>query len=145
MKIFLNISDLLRDFCRLERGKAAWVCFIGLFMLTGILGHDPWKQDETYSFGIIYHFYATNSWIIPSNAGVPFMEKPPIYYWTSVLLCKVFGGMLELPDAARLASFFYMLVAVYFISKSAWVLDEKRIKESRWIAILLFLSTVNDG
>src|ERR1700743_2948539 len=86
-------------------------CFICLFLVAGVIGHDPWKQDETYSFGIIYHFYKTHSWLVPENAGTPFMEKPPLYYWTAVMLCNLLGNVLPLHNAARLASVFYMLVA----------------------------------
>ncbi|MEI7669897.1 MAG: hypothetical protein WCJ33_07435, partial [Pseudomonadota bacterium] len=93
------------------------IIFIIIFILVGVLGHDPWKQDETYSFGIIYHFLTTNTWLVPYNAGIPFMEKPPLFYWTAVIFCKVFGGVLPLHDAARLASFFYMLVASFFICR----------------------------
>lgn len=89
-----------------------WLAIIAAYLLAGIWGHDPWKQDETYSFGIIYHFFTTHSWVVPVNAGQPFMEKPPLYYWTAVLFMKLLGGVLPLHDAARTASVFYMLVAV---------------------------------
>lgn len=87
---------------------------LGLFLLAGTIGHDPWKQDETYTFGIVYHFLTTHSWLIPVDAGLPFMEKPPLYYWTAVIFCKIFGGFLALPDAARLASVFYTVVTAVF-------------------------------
>src|SRR5260363_115050 len=39
------------------------------YLVPGILGHDPWKQDETYTFGIIYHMLTSGDWGIPVNAG----------------------------------------------------------------------------
>lgn len=97
--------------------SAIWAGFILIFLLAGVIGHDPWKQDETYSFGIIYHFLTTGSWLIPENAGTPFMEKPPLYYWSAVILCKLMGGLIPLPDCARLASFLYILIAMAFVRK----------------------------
>jgi 4-amino-4-deoxy-L-arabinose transferase-like glycosyltransferase len=123
---------------------AAWFGFTGVFLLAGLTGHDPWKQDETYSFGIIYHFYVTHSWLVPVNAGMPFMEKPPLYYWTAALCCRLFGGLLPLHDAARLADFFYMAVATVFMGMSAGVLfrNSPRQKEMIWAVPALFLGTL---
>ncbi len=121
-----------------------WFVFIIVFLLAGITGHDPWKQDETYSFGIIYHFYTTHSWLVPVNAGVPFMEKPPLYYWTAVIFCKMIGNILPLPDATRLTSVFYMLVAVLFLWKSSQVIFKNSAdsKALEWISVALFLGTL---
>jgi 4-amino-4-deoxy-L-arabinose transferase-like glycosyltransferase len=111
--------------------------------MAGIIGHDPWKQDETYSFGIIYHFYTTHTWLVPTNAGMPFMEKPPLYYWTAVVFCKLFSGLLPLHDAARLASPFYMLITVLFMLKISQTLfkDYSQRRDMGWISIVLVLAS----
>lgn len=121
--------------------KLEWLSLVTIFLMAGIIGHDPWKQDETYSFGIIYHFYTTHSWLVPTNAGVPFMEKPPLYYWTSVVFCKMLGGILPLHDAARCASFFYMLIASTFMWKIARLLPLRQ-PETSWTAIALFFGSL---
>ena len=113
--------------------------FILIFLLAGVLGHDPWKQDETYSFGIIYHFLQNHEWLIPFNDGSPFMEKPPLYYWTAVIFCKIFW-FLPLHDAARLTSSFYMIIAIIFVWKTSEVLFHD--KEKNELSILLFLGTL---
>lgn len=60
-----------------------FLLFMLIYLLPGIFGHNPWKQDENYSFGIIQTMYETGNWLIPTNAGQPFMEKPPLYYWVA--------------------------------------------------------------
>ena len=112
--------------------------FILLFLLAGVLGHDPWKQDETYSFGIIYHFYTTHSWLIPTNAGTPFMEKPPLYYWSAVLLCKLLSPLIALHDAARVTSVLYTLISLLFMQKAARLVHT----QSQSQAIFLLLGTL---
>src|SRR6266567_411771 len=107
MKIYLEMRSKIL--------LISYILFVGIFLLSGIIGHAPWKQDETYTFGIIYHFYTTHSWLVPENAGTPFMEKPPLYYWTAVILCKILSPLLSLHDAARTASFFYMLITTFFM------------------------------
>ena len=113
---------------------------IAIFLVVGTVGHDAWwKLGETYSFGIIQHFLVNHSWLVPTNADIPFMEKPPLYYWTAVIFCKIFGWVLSLPDAARLASIFYMGITIIFLWKTAKLLFEK--SEMANACVLLLLST----
>jgi 4-amino-4-deoxy-L-arabinose transferase-like glycosyltransferase len=94
------------------RALATSRLFVGLlafalvcaWLLPATLGHDPWKQDETYTFGIIEHMLDTGDLVVPTNAGQPFVEKPPIYDWVAASLAWMFGRFLPLHDAARLAS-----------------------------------------
>jgi 4-amino-4-deoxy-L-arabinose transferase-like glycosyltransferase len=87
-----------------------------VYALPGTLGHSPWKQDEAYSFGIIQHMLESGQLLVPTNAGQPFMEKPPLYYWTATGFAALLGRWLPLYDAARLASAFYVGVAGVFVA-----------------------------
>ncbi|MGE5189196.1 MAG: ArnT family glycosyltransferase [Gemmatimonadota bacterium] len=86
------------------------VCWI----LPGLVGHDLWKADEPYSFGVVYTILRTGDWVVPAVAGEPFMEKPPLYYLTAALSARAFSPLLPLHDGARMASGFYMLLAFLF-------------------------------
>ena len=87
---------------------AAWV-------LTGLVGHDPWKPDEAYGFGLIYHIIQSHDWIVPTLAGEPYLDKPPLYYWTAALFAKAFASVLPLHDGARLATGFYTALTLLFV------------------------------
>lgn len=118
--------------------------FVVVFLVVGSVGHDPWwKTGEGYSFGIVYHYYLSGDWLVPMNAGQPFMEKPPLYYWTAALLCKVLDGFLPLSDAARLTTTFYSLVSLLFMYKAARALfyghPSRRVLSL--LATMLFLGT----
>lgn len=82
----------------------ALVAVLLAYLLIGTVGHDPWKQDETYTFGIVQHMLEAGDWVVPMNAGQPFVEKPPLYYWVAASLAWLGRGWLPLHDAARLAS-----------------------------------------
>ena len=82
------------------------------WILPGLIGHQPWKPDEAYSFGLIYHILQSGDWIVPTLGGEPFMEKPPLYYLTAALFGKIFSFALPLHDAARLATGFFMATAM---------------------------------
>src|SRR6185295_2399492 len=80
---------------------AAWI-------VPGLIGHDPWKPDEAYSFGLVLSFLEGSDWVVPMLAQEPFLEKPPIFYWTAALSAKALQSALPVHDAARLASGLYM-------------------------------------
>jgi len=91
---------------------AAWVGF-------GLIGHDPWKPDEAYTFGLVYHILQSGDWLVPTLAGEPFVEKPPVFFVTAALFAETFGGWLPLHDAARLASGFYVALTLLFTGLTA--------------------------
>jgi len=89
------------------------------YLLPGTLGHDPWKQDETYTFGIVQHMVATGDAIVPVSAGQPFVEKPPLYAWAASALVWLLGDVLAAHDAARLASALFAGLALAFTARLA--------------------------
>ncbi|KWF56458.1 ArnT family glycosyltransferase [Burkholderia pseudomultivorans] len=103
-------------------GWRAWLLVAALFCayaLPGVLGHDPWKQDETYTFGIIQHMLETGDFVVPTNAGQPFMEKPPLYAWVATSLAWLLQRVMPLHDAARLASALFAMLAFGFVARAA--------------------------
>ncbi|WP_345813472.1 glycosyl transferase [Paraburkholderia sp. PREW-6R] len=114
------------------------------WLLPGTLGHDPWKQDETYTFGIVQHMLVTGDLVVPTNAGQPFVEKPPIYDWVAAGLAWMFGRYLPLHDAARLASALFAGLTVYYTARVA----RRAVSASSWFdlrvigTIALFASTL---
>lgn len=92
---------------------------LGAWVALGLFGHDPWKPDEAYTFGLVYHIVQTGEWVVPTLGGEPFMEKPPLFFATAALFAKLFGWLLPLHDAARLASGFYVGLTLLFVAKAA--------------------------
>ena len=93
------------------------------YVLPGLIGHDPWKQDETYIFDILYRMLYSHDWVLPQLAGEPFMEKPPLYYWLGAALAHGLSAWLPLNDGARLASGVFMaitFIAVGLSARLAW-------------------------
>jgi 4-amino-4-deoxy-L-arabinose transferase-like glycosyltransferase len=122
------------------RHPVAFTCLLCLaWLLPGLVGHDPWKPDEAYSFGLVYHMVQTGDWVIPTLAGEPFMEKPPLFYITAALFAKGFSWLLPLHDAARLASGFYMALSFLLVGLTAHELHGER---KGWMAALVLLGSV---
>jgi 4-amino-4-deoxy-L-arabinose transferase-like glycosyltransferase len=95
-------------------GRAALLALLAAWIALGLLGHDPWKPDEAYTFGLVYHILESGEWLVPTLAGEPFVEKPPLFFWTAALFAKAFGDVMPLHDAARLASAFYVGLTLWF-------------------------------
>ncbi|PHM39884.1 dolichyl-phosphate-mannose-protein mannosyltransferase family protein [Xenorhabdus mauleonii] len=119
-----------------------FIAFMLFYLLPGIYGHTPWKQDENYSFGIIQTMYETGNWLVPINAGQPFMEKPPLYYWTATTFIHLLSPWLPMHDAARTASLLFSIINFsFFILLVRRVFDVKNFTDHRiWIAFALYAS-----
>jgi len=90
----------------------AWIMF-------GLLGHDPWKADEAHTFGIVVDFLQHGDWVVPTLAGEPFMEKPPLIYLVAGAFAGLFQGTLAAHDGARLAAGFFVGLSLLFLGLTA--------------------------
>ncbi len=84
------------------------------WILPGLVGHEPWKTDEPYTFGVVYDMLHGGSWLVPTLAGEPFLSEPPLYYLTAVLTAHLAAPLLPLHDGARLATGLYMALTLLF-------------------------------
>ncbi len=120
-------------------GAADLVLLCAAWIFPTLVGHDPWKPDEAYSFGIVLDQLQRGDWVVPMLAGEPFLEKPPLFFITAGAFARVFGEWLPLHDAARLASGFFLSVALLFLAMTARELHRGRFG---WTAVLVMLGCV---
>src|SRR5215208_4315000 len=102
-----------------KMGSVPIFLLLAAWLMAGLFGHDPWKPDEAYTFGLVYHILETGDWLVPTLAGEPFVEKPPLFFWTAAVLATMFGPVLALHDAARLATAFYVALTLGFTGLTA--------------------------
>jgi 4-amino-4-deoxy-L-arabinose transferase-like glycosyltransferase len=79
-------------------------------------GHELWNPDETREGGILWAMVADQNYAVPHLNGRPFLEKPPLYYWTGVALARVAGRLT--PGIARLPAVLYGLLGA---AVAAWI------------------------
>ncbi len=110
-----------------------------LWIFPGLIGRDPWKPDEAYSFGLVYHILQTGDWVVPTLAGEPFMEKPPIFFLTAAFFARTLQSWLPLHDGARMATAFYMALTFLVTGLCARRLygDGKG-----WLAVLVLMGSI---
>lgn len=120
--------------------KLAGLATAGLCLLwiaLGLTGHEPWKPDEAYSFGLVLHIVQSGDWVMPTLGGEPFLEKPPAFFITAAWFARLAGDWLPLHDAARLATGFYLALTLLFLALTA---DELGDRKGRLQAPLIFIS-----
>ena len=111
---------------------AVWI-FAGLFF------HEPWKPDEAYTVGLVYHVLNAHDWVVPTLAGEPFMEKPPIFFLVAAGFAKAFSAWMPLHDGARLATAFFMLITCLTTALTARTLNAGK---GGFLAVLILLGCI---
>jgi len=105
------------------RGMAlASLC--ALYLLAGLVGHDPWKNDDAIHFGVVYGLLHSQDWLVPRLAGETYLETPPLYYWVAAVSAKLFDGWLPLHDAVRLASGLFGALFLYLLAFASRILHD---------------------
>jgi len=89
------------------------------WIIPGLIGHDPWKPDEAYTFGVVYSILEGGSWIVPHLADEPFLDKPPLFYLSAAACARLFSWLLPLHDAARLVTGVWMALTFAFLGAAA--------------------------
>ena len=118
------------------------ICLIWIF--SGLIGHEPWKPDEAYSFGMVLHYIQGGQWVIPTIADAPFMEKPPFFYILASYSAQLFYPWLEYPDGARLTNSIFFVLIFVMLGLTARQLNQGQVQNSNnntsFLTILVFIS-----
>lgn len=99
----------------------AIMLMVAAYFIAGTFWRAPWKADEPYSFGIVLNIIERGDWIVPNVAFEPFVEKPPLMYWSGALAAL---AVPELPphEAVRLAVLFWMGLTCLAVWRTARLL-----------------------
>lgn len=95
---------------------ALWICL-------GLIGHDPWKPQESHTMSIVKSMLNNGSLVSPVAVGERAIENPPLYYLSAALFAKTLSPLLAMHDAARLVTGVWMaltLLMVGMIGRELW-------------------------
>ncbi|MBA3033581.1 MAG: hypothetical protein KKF85_06180 [Gammaproteobacteria bacterium] len=110
-----------------------------LFLLAGVMGHDPWKTEDAIHIGIAHGFSTHGNWLFPHIAGEPWPHTAPLYHWVAALLGQAFGGLLDFHNAARLATTLFGALFLFALAGAARALHGEAASRS---APLLAIGTL---
>lgn len=115
------------------------------FLLAGLFDRDPWKADEPYSVGMVLNFFRGHDLVVPHVAADPFVEKPPVMYWTGAFFARLASGVLPVFDAAQLAVLAWLVIAVICVGRLAQRLygpaDTQNTDTFNWLAPMLMVGS----
>lgn len=117
-----DVRSLIRQGIRLPPGGWLLAAMLAFYVLAGLFGKDPWKGEDAIHIGASWHMLSTGDWLTPHLAGRPFHE-PPLFYWTASLTGLLFGWLLPLHDAMRLASGIWValtLTGLYYAGRELY-------------------------
>jgi 4-amino-4-deoxy-L-arabinose transferase-like glycosyltransferase len=115
---------------------AAVLCALAaVVLLTGLGRPDLFNPDEPREAEIAREMLVTGDSVVPQLNGVPFLEKPPLFYWLVVPVFRLAGGPSE--GAARLVPAICGLLTVLL----TWWMARALIGETAAILAALVLLT----
>ena len=86
-----------------------------LYILPGLFGRDPWKNEDAAGFGIMWTMAhgQWQDWLWPNIVGLPMAEEGPLTFWLGAICIQLFSPVLGDVLAARIATItFFMLGAL---------------------------------
>lgn len=93
------------------------ICVI--WVLIGLIGHDPWKSDEAYTFGAAYRMLESGDWIVPRIGDTPFLKSPPLIHYGAALSAMALAPIVAVHDAARLSVGIWLALLLLFTALTA--------------------------
>ncbi len=120
--------------------RVVLVLFCAVYLLAGLISHDPWKFEDAVHLGIAWEFASKGEWLNPRIGIESWFGAPPLYHWFAALSGKFLGLAVPFHDAARLASAFFGALLLLGLSLGARRLAER--DEVAWQAPLLAMGTL---
>ena len=109
----LKPTPNLADRTRRSIDLLALMTFCGFFFLMGIDLIGLVGADEPRYAQIAREMLERHDWITPLLYGHPWLEKPPLYYWSAVISYQAWGAVTDW--AARLPSVVLSTLMIFFI------------------------------
>jgi len=105
--------------------------WVSAWTLTGLIGHTPWRGDESVQLALALDALEGGHWLAPELGGLAWLETPPLAVWWSAAAIAAFAPWLEPHDAARLPGMLALLLAFWALLR--WSLPRLQRRE-RWAA-----------
>ncbi|SFF56179.1 4-amino-4-deoxy-L-arabinose transferase [Duganella sp. CF458] len=85
-----------------------------LYILPGLIGREPWKNDDAASFGVMWTMAhgSWQDWLWPNIAGLSVTGEGPLAFWLGALGIKLFGWAIGDVLGARVATLGVFLLGV---------------------------------
>ncbi len=111
----------------------AFGAFAIAFFSLNVWGYDLWAPDEPRYAQVAREMLDSGNWFTPHVNGEPYMEKPPVFFWTITAASRLFGDVSAV--SARVPSILAAVLTVMLTYALALRLFNDRV--AWWSAIVL--------
>ena len=87
---------------------AIWLCM-------GLVGHAPWKPNESKSISIIQDILNQGHLLAPMAASQNALSEPPLYYWSASAMAKALSPLISTHNAARIITGIWMAITLLLV------------------------------
>ena len=116
-----------------------WIVILCLLIsLVGIADHDLWTPDEPREAAIMLNMSRSGNLLIPNLAGVPFVEKPPLYYIVGAGALRLLHPIMGPTSALRLTSALWGLGVLAM----TWLLARRLLGRAQGVLAMVLLATL---
>jgi len=129
--------DSPRRFGRWKQFGLTILCAV--WVLLGVIGHDPWKTQDALTFGVALDMIERGSGLTQRLADEPYLDNPPLAYWLAAGTAVALSPPLSLADAARVACAIVLALTMLLLAATATELEGAKY---RWTTVLLFIGSV---
>ncbi len=104
-----------------QPGPLPWLVMVvcTIYLLAGIIGHDPWKSEDAIGLAIAHGFHTSDNWLKPTLAGEAWAEAEPLYHWLAAATASITRTFLPFHDGARLASALFGGLFLFLLAGAA--------------------------
>lgn len=98
-----------------------------LYILPGMFGRDPWKNEDASSFGIMWSMAhgTLADWLAPNVAGLPMPQEGPLAFWLGALCIKLFGPLIGDVLASRVAAIGFFLLGALSVWYATYLMGRR--------------------
>ncbi|MDP2751341.1 MAG: hypothetical protein Q8O31_01860 [Rhodocyclaceae bacterium] len=115
----------------------------GLYLLAGVVDHDPWKTEDARHIGVAYAFFTgQREWGATLAGTSPWHFAELLYYGMAVATAWLTRGWLLFHEGARLASSVFGAIALIGLTGAAQALYGQKDRWMGWITPLLLIGTL---
>src|SRR5947207_2874623 len=93
----INLEETLLEPPALPPPPTRHALFVTLIALAALLhvatigSGDLYSQTEGQYAGAAREMIQSHQWLLPTNDGIPRLQKPPLLYWLIIISFKLFG------------------------------------------------------
>lgn len=87
----------------------------GIWILLGLVGHEPWKPLESTSVNIVKNILEGGSIVAPMAQAQTTPDTPPLYYLSAATSAKLLSPIFHLHDGARLINALWMSIVLLMV------------------------------